>query len=275
MVSPKLLVQNSDYLETHLVAVPNSSSKEFLKSYETLVPMVVPRSANFVTQDDEFSLYAATTFKKHGTEFVHKCRERKWIPRDFKYREGGKEAEAKEVDKVSAEERKLWGETLRLGRTGWSEAVQAWIHIIVLRVFVETVLRYGLPLDFVCGLLTVSRRSAITRKIKLTCPDRPPEIKSQKQDVVWIRPFHTWLGMPSEGTRRGNPQKMTQPLVQKCRQLARATGSILHMCALIWKLSRSSALDRVRRIESPMSPMSPMNIILSWSSIQLPAFDNI
>ena len=31
----------------------------------------------------------------------------------------------------------------------------AWIHVLVLRVFVETVLRYGLPLSFVCGLVKV------------------------------------------------------------------------------------------------------------------------
>ncbi len=77
------------------------------------------------------------------------------MPRDFKYKEGGKEEEEKEVDRVAAEERKLWGETLRLSRTGWSEAVMAWVHVLVLRVFVETVLRYGLPLDFVSGVLTV------------------------------------------------------------------------------------------------------------------------
>ncbi len=154
-MSPKLIIQDSEYLETHLIAVPNSSAKEFTRSYETLSPMVVPRSATFISQDDEFSLYAVTTFKKHGQEFVHKCREKKWVPRDFKYKEGGKEEEEKEVDRVAAEERKVWGETLRLGRTGWSEAVMTWVHVIVLRVFVETVLRYGLPLDFVCGLLTV------------------------------------------------------------------------------------------------------------------------
>lgn len=117
--------------------------------------MVVPRSATFISQDDEYSLYAVTTFKKHGQEFVHKCRERRWVPREFKYKEGGKEEEEKEVDRVVADEKRLRGETLRLGRTGWSEAVMAWVHVLVLRVFVETVLRYGLPLDFVCGLLTV------------------------------------------------------------------------------------------------------------------------
>jgi V-type H+-transporting ATPase subunit C len=155
VIDPKAIVQDSEYIETHLVAVPVQLVKDFLKTYETVAPMVVPRSAQLVASDNEFTLYAVTAFKKHSVEFVHKCREQKWIPRDYKYVEGGKEEERKEVERVGGDERKLWGETLRLGRTAWSEAVMVWIHILVLRVFVETVLRYGLPLDFVCALVRV------------------------------------------------------------------------------------------------------------------------
>ena len=155
VVDPKLLVQESEYLETHLVVVPTNVKKDFLKSYETIAPMVVPRSSVEVTHDDEFTLYTVTTFKKNSAEFQHKCREMKWTPRDYKYVAGGKEQEKQEVEKVSKDERKLWGEALRLARTGWSESVMIWLHVLTLRVFAETVLRYGLPLDYVCGLVKV------------------------------------------------------------------------------------------------------------------------
>jgi V-type H+-transporting ATPase subunit C len=161
------LIQDSEYLETHLVVVPNNSKKDFIRSYETISPMVVPRSSVEVTHDDEFTLYAVTTFKKHSSEFQHKCREMKWTPRDYKYVEGGKEEERKEVERVGRDERKIWGEALRLGRTGWSESVMIWIHVLTLRVFVETVLRYGLPLDFVCGLIKVISHSAYNLSTKL------------------------------------------------------------------------------------------------------------
>ncbi|TVY17535.1 V-type proton ATPase subunit C [Lachnellula arida] len=167
VVDPKILVQDSEYLETHLVVVPSNFKKDFLKTYETISPMVVPRSAKEVAHDDEFTLYAATTFKKHSAEFQHKCREMKWTPRDYKYVEGGKEEERKEVERVSRDERKIWGEALRLGRTGWSEAVMIWIHVLTLRVFVETVLRYGLPLDFVCGLVKTTPKLAKKAKASL------------------------------------------------------------------------------------------------------------
>lgn len=130
--------------------------KDYLRSYESLSPMVVPRSSSQVAKDDEFMLFAVATFKKHSAEFVHKVREKRWTPREYKYKEGGKEEEAKEVERLGGEERKVWGEALRMGRTGYSEGAMVWVHVLALRVFVETVLRYGLPLEYVCGLIQVS-----------------------------------------------------------------------------------------------------------------------
>lgn len=123
--------------------------------------MVVPRSAQLINSDDEFTLYAVTTFKKHSQEFLHKCRESRWTPRDYKYKEGGKEDEQNEVDRVRKDKNKVWGEALRLGRTAWGDAVMAWVHVLALRVFVETVLRYGLPLSFVCGLVQASEGGSV------------------------------------------------------------------------------------------------------------------
>jgi V-type H+-transporting ATPase subunit C len=108
---------------------------------------------------------AVAVFKKHSAEFLHKCREKRWTPRDYKYKAGGKEDEAKEANQLAQDAQKLWNEALRLGRTGYSESAMIWIHVLALRVFVETVLRYGLPLDFVCGLVQVRHK---------TPPSHPP-----------------------------------------------------------------------------------------------------
>ncbi|ORY66505.1 uncharacterized protein BCR38DRAFT_339095 [Pseudomassariella vexata] len=164
IVDPSILVQDSEYLETHLIVVPTNVKKEFLQSYESLAPMVVPRSAMQVAQDDEFTLYAVTTFKKHSPEFLQKAREAKWTPRSYKYVEGGKEEEQKELDRVGREEKKVWGEALRLSRTGWSESAMIWAHVLTLRVFVETVLRYGLPLEFISAL--TATKPKLSEKVK-------------------------------------------------------------------------------------------------------------
>ena len=72
VVPPKLVVQDSEYIETHLVAVPLQQTKDFIKSYETLSSWVVPRSAVKIDSDDEFSLYSVTCFKRYSSEFIHK-----------------------------------------------------------------------------------------------------------------------------------------------------------------------------------------------------------
>ena len=157
VINPESLIKpdDSEYLHQQLIAVPTSLTKDFIKTYEQISPMVVPRSAQLLAKDDEFQLYAVTVFKKHSSEFVHKCREHRWTPRDMKFTDGGRQAEEEELRKLEKEERKVWGEALRLGRTGYSDAMMGWIHVLTLRVFVETVLRYGLPLSFVCGIIKV------------------------------------------------------------------------------------------------------------------------
>jgi V-type H+-transporting ATPase subunit C len=92
--------------------VPKASVKQFIRGYETLVPMVVPRSANVITTDDEFFLYSVTVFKKSVPEFLHKCRESKWYPREFKWSDGVIEDLKKEKDKAFEQERRLWVRTI-------------------------------------------------------------------------------------------------------------------------------------------------------------------
>ncbi|RVD83077.1 uncharacterized protein DFL_007479 [Arthrobotrys flagrans] len=142
---------NSEYLTTALIAVPRPNEKEFLTTYETLSPMIVPRSVFKISEDPEFALFGVVVFKKHAAELSHKAREHRYIPRDVTYNENANDEEQAETKSVEQQAEKLWGETLRLARTGYSELAAAWVHVKTLRVFVESVLRYGLPLDFVAA----------------------------------------------------------------------------------------------------------------------------
>jgi hypothetical protein len=233
VIDPKSIIQDSEYIETHLVAVPNQLVKDFQKTYETVAPMVVPRSAQLVAQDSEFTLYAVTSFKKHSAEFVHKCREQKWIPRDFKYVEGGKEEERKEVERVGGDERKLWGETLRLGRTAWSEAVMVWIHILVLRVFVETVLRYGLPLDFICALVRVCICCVLwflfggRQLLTAIFYRRHPLSRLIVPSPTLRTNTHIWLGMPLGAIRKVVCSAM---ILVRCMLVVREVRTTRRMC---------------------------------------------
>lgn len=235
IVNPKILVQTSgsEHLETHLVAVPSSNVKDFNRSYETISPMVVPRSAYFVDSDSEYNLYAVTVFKKHAQEFIHKARESKWVPRDFKAQEGGKEEEVKELRKTEAEEKRVWGEILRLCRTGWSEGVMALVHVVLLRIFVETVLRYGLPLDYVGAVVKVSLLLCLRLDCgtDLTCRNRRTGNAPKKLAKPWTRPTHISAAMRLAETPKAECRRKTRRWEGQTWVPASKAGSTAPTCA--------------------------------------------
>jgi V-type H+-transporting ATPase subunit C len=160
LLSRNDFVPDSEYLETLLIVVPKQSQKEWLKTYETLTDMVVPRSSQKLAEDDEYALYNVTLFKKFSAEFMSKARAAKFTPRDFTWSENAAEVDAQEARDVEKQERQLFSEIIHLARTGYSDLFAAWIHVKALRVFVESVLRYGLPLEFVSAVVKTNGEKA-------------------------------------------------------------------------------------------------------------------
>ncbi|KAF9157652.1 Vacuolar ATP synthase subunit C [Mortierella sp. AD011] len=148
-VKKEHVVLDSEYLETLIVAVPKTLYKDWRNKYETLTQMVVPRSSQKIAEDDEYGLFTVTLFRRIVDDFTNKCREERFIVRDFKYTEDALEEQRRELEEMDASEKELWGTILRLSKTNFGEVFQAWTHLKCLRVFVESVLRYGLPPDFV------------------------------------------------------------------------------------------------------------------------------
>ncbi|KAG0231755.1 Vacuolar ATP synthase subunit C [Actinomortierella wolfii] len=143
------VVLDSEYLETLIVAVPKTLYKDWHNKYETLTQMVVPRSSQKIAEDDEYGLFTVTLFRRIAEDFTNKCREERFIVRDFKYNEDALEEQRRELEEMGASEKELWANLLNLAKTNFGEVFQAWVHLKSLRVFVESVLRYGLPPDFV------------------------------------------------------------------------------------------------------------------------------
>ncbi|KAI8840067.1 ATPase, V1 complex, subunit C [Chytriomyces cf. hyalinus JEL632] len=148
VVRKEYFVLDSEYLITVLVAVPKSLEKDWLNSYESLTQMVVPRSAQRIAEDDEYYLFAVTLFQRVVDEFTQKARENKFIVRDFKWNEQQMAMEKKALAEAGAAEKEQWTTLLRLCKTNFGEVFSCWIHIKILRVYVESILRYGLPPDF-------------------------------------------------------------------------------------------------------------------------------
>ncbi|KAJ7071253.1 hypothetical protein C8F01DRAFT_1109736 [Mycena amicta] len=148
VISKEDFVQDSEYLETVLVAVPKSSVKDWNSKYERLTSMVVPRSSKSIASDDDYTLFGAVIFRRVHDEFVQKCRENKFIVRDFVFSEEEMAKQHQELETADTTEKELWTELLRLSRTNFSESIQILVHLKVIRLFVESVLRYGLPANY-------------------------------------------------------------------------------------------------------------------------------
>jgi len=144
-------VIDTEYMETQFVAVPKANEKLFLSTYEKLTEYVLPRSALLIEQDNEYALYRVVMFKKVAEDFKIAARERKFVVRDFKFTtdKSGKADKKKMMDTEKDKRKHL----VRWCKTNFSEAFIAWIHLKAIRVFVESVLRYGLPTNFQAMLL--------------------------------------------------------------------------------------------------------------------------
>ncbi|WRT65749.1 uncharacterized protein IL334_002697 [Kwoniella shivajii] len=155
------LVEDSEFLETLVVAVPKNLQKDWADKYERLTSMVVPRSSQQIASDDDYFLQTVTVFKKIRDEYIHKCRENKFIVRDFKWDESALEKQKKEMAELGVEEKELWTELLRLTRINFSEAYQILAHLKTVRLFVESVLRYGLPADYAGVIVKPEPKTAV------------------------------------------------------------------------------------------------------------------
>ncbi|XP_075856664.1 V-type proton ATPase subunit C 2 isoform X2 [Microcebus murinus] len=163
IVSKEDFVLDSEYLVTLLVIVPKSNYTQWQKTYESLSDMVVPRSTKLITEDSEGGLFTVTLFRKVIDDFKTKAKENKFTVREFYYDEKEIKREREELSRLLSDKKQQYGPLLRWLKVNFSEAFIAWIHIKALRVFVESVLRYGLPVNFQAVLLQPHKKSSTKR----------------------------------------------------------------------------------------------------------------
>ncbi|XP_066530351.1 V-type proton ATPase subunit C 1-B [Hoplias malabaricus] len=159
IVKKEDFVLDSEYLVTVIVVVPKASYPDWHKTYETLSEMVVPRSSNLLFEDQDSGLFGVTLFRKAIDDFKLKARENKFMVRDFQYNEEEMKADKEELTRLSTDKKKQFGPLVRWLKVNFSEAFIAWIHIKALRVFTESVLRYGLPVNFQAMLLQPNKKN--------------------------------------------------------------------------------------------------------------------
>lgn len=158
IVKKEDVVQESEYLVTLIVVVPSASQKDWFAKYERLSDMVVPRSSSLIFEDNENALVTATVFAKVVDEFKLHCRENKFIVRDFSYSDADVQTGKTELIKLLTEKKKQFALIVRWLKVNFSEAFSSWMHVKALRTYVESVLRFGLPVNFQAMVLAPPRK---------------------------------------------------------------------------------------------------------------------
>jgi V-type H+-transporting ATPase subunit C len=166
---------DAEFLATALVVVPKSAAAAFLDSYAALdagaVPVgpegargsaraspVVPGSAALVAEDrDGYALYALTILKAFGDSFRAAAKEKRLTVRDFSYVPALAGSVARAAGELGADADRALAVLKDQSRRRFEEAFSVWMHLKTLRVFVEAVLRFGVPVDFAAVLVRVAK----------------------------------------------------------------------------------------------------------------------
>ncbi|KAM1163520.1 hypothetical protein ACFX2I_023099 [Malus domestica] len=144
----------SEHLVTLLAIVPKYSQKDWLSSYETLTNYVVPRSSKKLFEDNEYALYTVTLFNRVADNFRTSAREKGFQIRDFEYSSEAQESRKQELEKLVQDQENLRGSLLQWCYTSYGEVFSSWMHFCAVRVFTESILRYGLPPNFLACVLS-------------------------------------------------------------------------------------------------------------------------
>ncbi|KAM7537198.1 hypothetical protein Aperf_G00000074840 [Anoplocephala perfoliata] len=159
IVKKEQFVQGSEYLITVPVVVQRHAYKEWEATYESLVDMVVPRSTELIFEDQDYGLWTVTLFQKMLNDFAQRAREKKFIVRDFIYDESMIEGERQNLLQARAEKKKQFPLVFRWLKINFGEVFATLVHIKGLRIFVDSIMRYGLPVDFMPAMIKTPRKN--------------------------------------------------------------------------------------------------------------------
>ncbi len=159
MVRKEDVIPPSEYLVAVFVVVSSGDSKKFEETYDTLTNFVVPDSQKKICTEGDFILYRVVLFKNVLKEYKDKARDLKWLVREYEHSD-----QRKADDKKELEAAKLATETARRTlltnlTTVFPDTFIIIAHLKTLRVFCESILRFGMPQSsqFCSAILLVKR----------------------------------------------------------------------------------------------------------------------
>jgi len=138
-------IVETEYMTTLFVVVPRNEVKNFEKEYETFTEYVMPRSAVNIAEDEQYVLYTVITFKQFVEDFKVKARKLKFTVRKH---EPNLSLDTEKREELNKQLHKRKKDLNRFCKTNYAEVFMAWVHLKAIRIYVESVLRFGLPARF-------------------------------------------------------------------------------------------------------------------------------
>jgi len=125
--------------------------KTWLKVYETLTELVVPRSSIKICEDAEYALYSVVLFTRVADEFRNVARAKKFTVRK---NDPSTQLSLEETKNLHTEFTSICQKFEKWAVTNFADAFASWVHLKCIQLYVESILRYGLPPEFQAVLLT-------------------------------------------------------------------------------------------------------------------------
>ncbi|KAK9825342.1 hypothetical protein WJX74_010994 [Apatococcus lobatus] len=152
------IVKASDVTETEnittlFVIVGKHTKKDWLENYETLSDYVVPRSSKVIWEDNEYSLVTVSLFKRVVDTFKNNARAKGYQVRDYQFDQAAHKRDQESSSHIKEDLETKRGQLEEWSTTAYGEAFSAWIHICAIRLFTESILRYGLPPKFLAAIM--------------------------------------------------------------------------------------------------------------------------
>lgn len=167
---------DTEHLTTLLTVVPRSSTADWLSKYENLSDFVVPRSSLVVAEDSDYVVFTVVLFKRVVDSFKTAARAAGFQVKDSSVSQPVVESKShssiatvEDIDKLQAELESRARAMESWCLTSYGEAFSGWVHVTAVRLFVESVLRYGLPPQFAPVVMRpIARYASKLRKLLAT-----------------------------------------------------------------------------------------------------------
>ncbi|XP_023690482.2 V-type proton ATPase subunit C 1-B isoform X1 [Paramormyrops kingsleyae] len=158
VVTEEDFVLDSEYLTTLLVVVHKRDYAQWEKTYESLSEFVVPRTSRKVLDEPEGGIFTVTLFKRAVSDFKARAAKNRFMVRNFSFEESQKQR--KEMMSLKIQKKEISGILVGWLKAQTRETFMVWIHLKALRLFVESVLRFGLPVNFKALLLQPEKKNS-------------------------------------------------------------------------------------------------------------------